>query len=278
MSGLLGRALDYFRANGLSSLPRKVGASLHARFLLPLIPDPVSRRRHALERRLFQQCGGIVLAGPLKGLKMHPAPGWGGNAPKLLGTYEAPILDKLIELSASADTLIDIGAADGFYGVGLVSQGFYKRSVCFEISSVSQRVLAEVAELNGVAGRVRILGAAGSDLAEVVSREGLPLTKSVVLCDIEGAEFDVFTPDLLHSLRRCPIIVELHEAYVENSQQRLTSLLEAAGEHFQASFMGMGERSISDHPIVASLSETDRWLLVSESRKINQRWLILQPR
>jgi predicted RNA methylase len=59
----------------------------------------------------------------------------------LLGLYEASVMEQLKAFSAQASTLIDIGAADGYFGVGLVAAGVYTRSICFERDPVTRESL-----------------------------------------------------------------------------------------------------------------------------------------
>jgi hypothetical protein len=146
------------------------------------------------------------------------------------------------------------------------------------MNSEMRRALGAVAKLNAVEGKITIFGIADERLATQLREAGLSSSKAVVLCDIEGAEFDLLTSDLLEAFKNWPMIVELHEDYFEDGQERLSSLIERANRHFALSFMDQGPRNLPDHEYVRHLIETDRWLLTSEGRCINQRWLILRPR
>jgi hypothetical protein len=277
---LIERAKRFYQRNGARALPKKGVSYLHRKFVRPWLPDVVGERRVKLGRDLLAKSGGTVLAGPLEGYKVNPDPRWGAGdlGPMLLGTYEKAILEKLIEFGRSADLLIDIGAADGLFGVGLVAKGYFDRSACFEMEPAMRRALSAVAKLNAVEGKVTILGVADERLITQLAKVGVSLSNAVVLCDIEGAEFDLLTSELIEAFKTCPMIVELHEDYFEDGQERLASLIERAERHFTLSFMDQGPRELPDHEYVRHLIETDRWLLTSEGRCINQRWLIMRPR
>lgn len=277
---LIARAERFYRKNGVRALPKKSVSYLHRKFVRPWVPDLVGNRRAKLGRALLAESGGTVLDGPLKGYKVNPNPRWGAGdlGPMLLGTYEKAVLEQLIEFSRSADLLIDIGAADGFFGVGLVARGYFDRSACFEMNSEMRGTLGAVAKLNAVEDKITIFGIADERLATRLREAGLSSSKAVVLCDIEGAEFDLLTSDLLEAFKDWPMIVELHEEYFEDGQERLSNLIERANRHFAISFMDQGPRDLPGHEYVRHLIETDRWLLTSEGRCINQRWLALRPR
>jgi hypothetical protein len=277
--GVIARAVRYYRTNGARALPAKTLAYLH-RKLARFLPNPVGDRRAKLGRALFTKCQGIVLTGPLQGFRLNPSAKWGAGhfGAMLLGTYEAPVLATLIECSRSADLLIDIGAADGYFGVGLVAKGYFEKSACFEIDPAMRSALKNVARVNGVEDKILTFGAADNQLGFQISSAGLSTSSAVVLCDIEGAEFDIFTPELLDTLKYCPIIIELHQAFFEDGEERLSRLIEDARPHFDASFILHGPRELPEHEFVRELMEDDRWLLTSEGRCVNQRWLLLRPR
>jgi hypothetical protein len=278
--GVIARAIRFYRANGAFAMLRKTLTYLHRKLIRPFVPYPVGKRRLKLGRALYRKSGGTVLAGPLQGFRLNRSAKWGASdfGPMLLGTYEAPILATLIELSKSADLLIDIGAADGYFGVGLVSKGYFERSACFEMDAGMRRALTDVARLNGVEHKVLTFGVATDELTAQLAAAGVSLSDAVVLCDIEGAEFDLFTPEVLAGLDSCPIIIELHEAYFEDGKERLAALIKDAEKHFEVSFIDHGPRELSEHEFVRHLIEDDRWLLTSEGRCVNQRWLLLRPR
>ncbi len=141
-----------------------------------------------------------------------------------------------------------------------------------------RKALRKVAELNGVEDKIHIFGIADDTLTAQLREAGLSIANAAVLCDIEGAEFDLLTAKLLEDLEHCRIIIELHEEHYEDGEERLARLIERAERHFTVSFLDQGPRELPSHGHVRHLIETDRWLLTSEGRCINQRWLVLRPR
>ena len=243
------------------------------------LQNPFVARRRALGLELYKQHGGLVQAGPLRGFHMSDNPAWGvaDRGCMLVGFYEANVLALLEDFSAEASTLVDIGAADGYYGVGTVAVGMYSRSVCFEQDPVTREVLAGAARLNGVADKVTILGSAGSSLVLDMQNAGVDLTQSVVLCDIEGGEFNLFDDKLFQTLSQCRIIIELHERMLSDGEERLARLIALAERRFTVTFLEGGGRDPGQEPLLQSMPDDDRWLMCSEGRMVHQQWMVLVP-
>ncbi len=241
----------------------------------------VEIRRIYLARRLFEVTGGVVQHGPLAGFHLGERATWreSDNSAKLLGLYEQEVCALLARLATERSTLIDLGAADGFYGVGLVASGLFARSYCFEIVEQSRIHLAELAQASGVADRVHILGAATPAFFGELAPLGVEASESVVLCDIETAEFDVLDQACLTSLSRAHVIVEIHDFMIADGQARYAALLERARAIFDVTEIRTGARDLSQVPLVADhWNDSDRWLLCSESRAKLMSWLHLAPR
>ena len=98
--------------------------------------------------------GDQVLHGPFVGLRY-----WrGGDAAvaKLLGAYESEISPWFTHaLAASPPLFLDLGAADGYYAVGVKVASPDTEVVAFEISATARRELVELATLNGVTIDIR---------------------------------------------------------------------------------------------------------------------------
>ncbi len=82
--------------------------------------------------RYFEEVEGVVQGGCLTGFRIVNEHSWGTAdlCSKLLGFYEQQNQD--IFTQSSKPTLVDLGAADGYWGVGLVQAGHFERSICFE--------------------------------------------------------------------------------------------------------------------------------------------------
>ena len=218
-----------------------------------------------------------VAHGPFKGMQLSRQAWWGTKdaSSKLLGVYERQVQEQLETFASQASVLIDIGAADGYMAIGAVRSGLYERAICFEISESGRRRLQENAETNGVSERIEIFGEA--------SRETLcPLladtANAVILCDIEGAEFELLSEDVLEAARDVRLIVELHDPFVANGTELRAALLDRASRGFDTAILKGADIQLSRYPELDRFNDTQRLLAFSEGRGRAMEWLVLTPR
>lgn len=235
------------------------------------------RRRKVLGLELYHRFDGEVQRGPLKGFRLSGDSTWAAPdlGPMLLGTYESNVVERLSTLKAK--TLIDVGAADGYFGVGLVKCGWFEESICFEMDPISRAALAQVAQSNEVSDRITVLGAAGPSFVDVPEVHAVAKADAVFLLDIEGAEFDLLRPDVFPSMFPAHVIIELHDD-LSRGQNRRGELERAAADYFEVEYIHYGARNPMSDPLLAGYSEDDRWLLTSEGRMFEQAWMVLSPR
>src|SRR5262249_14226318 len=134
--------------------------------------------------------------------------------PKLLGTYErelVPIIEQACRCRPSL--IIDIGAAEGYYAVGLARRNPQAMVVAFERDPVARVALERTCLLNGVQGRIEICGKCGTEeLGAILNRAANEHSSKVfVMCDIEGDEKLLLHPLAISGLRRVNLLVETHE-------------------------------------------------------------------
>src|ERR1700722_10509621 len=120
---LITKFLERARQDGVSHALKKVAAFLFGKFRLFSRYDSlicIDRRRIELSEIIQKELNGTVSYGPFKGLKLSRDAWWGRTeiASILLGLYEKEILDSLMSIPSTHRTLIDLGAADGYYGIG----------------------------------------------------------------------------------------------------------------------------------------------------------------
>ncbi len=235
------------------------------------------RRQLHLSAELNNRFQSVVAYGPFKGLVLPAELWWGATdrAAMLTGMYEQEVLSTLEQMKSGRDILINAGAADGYYGVGVLVSGMFSRSYCYEMSDRGRDAIAVAAERNGVSERVTIRGRCDTNFLDDFSED--TLDRAVVLMDIEGGEFDLLQDKQLEKLRRTALIVEVHERLVPDGEQRLEHLKQRARRWFTVTEFRTGTRNPGTIPELCSLSDTDRWLLTSESRPYLMTWLRLQP-
>ena len=170
-------------------------------------------RDRMLTKLIFEQTQGRILGGPFRDMRFIPTNILGSYMScKLLGTYERelnPIVEKMI--AKGYRTIVNIGAGEGYYGVGLAKRVPGARVICYEIDQRNQEVIREHAELNGVGERVEVHGRCEpAGLSERLSRAEEPIA---VVCDVEGYEYDLLDPLSIPQLRNADVLVELHDMF-----------------------------------------------------------------
>jgi hypothetical protein len=276
--GLQHRAQRYLKARGplafAAQIPRYVLRTAFER------EDPLIHRRKLLGRQLHEAFGGEVQEGALKGLKLGPEPTWARAdlGPMLLGTYEINVVEQLRRLSKGRSTLVDVGAADGYFAVGCVKGRLFERSVCFEADSITREALRETVLRNGVEDRVTIFGTADSSFLDKIADADVDPGDAVFLIDIEGGEFALLDDATLRSLANARFVIELHNEMLAG-QDRLPALVASAEKYFDISYVENGPRDPNANPLLRGFVENDRWLLCSEGRPaVRQRWMVLEPK
>jgi len=236
------------------------------------------RRRHALiSRKIDRELSSTVRYGPFRGLKLSPDSSWSldDRAAMLFGLYESEVLEELQDCSKTNRLFIDLGAADGYYGVGVLSSNLFPSSFCFEISPDGQKAILENARINGVSERITVMGIADKDFHKNFTEE--QLASCVILVDIEGAEFDLFDEDVFQDFAKATIIIELHEQFVDHGAEKLERLKHAGSRTHRIKEIVTGARDLSKFPEVKDFSDYDRWLICSERRRYLQTWLRFDP-
>ena len=240
--------------------------------------ETLSQRKERISKEVFEISKGIVSYGPFYGFKINKNPWWGNMdlGSMCLGLYEKEVLDFLFSSETiNRNIFIDIGAADGYYGVGLLFAGRYNKSICFEISDKGRETISRNWENNNRPGQIEIYGDVFNDFDFVFNN--VDTSRCVVLIDIEGAEFEFLTESKLESLKNAIIIIEIHN-WVNDFLSRYVKLLEIANKYFHISFLTRVDKLTTEYEELRSFTDDNRLLLVSESRPCLMRFLKLSPK
>jgi hypothetical protein len=242
------------------------------------IGNPVKRRRLRLSALINKMFNATVAYGPFKGLKLSSNPWWGeADRPSMLfGLYEQEVLNSLLNVPKTHKTFIDLGAADGYYGIGVLVNKHFDRSYCFELSKKGQEVIRRNADLNAVSNKITIYGRAERDFFKLLPVDHL--STSVLLVDIEGGEFDLLDTDLFKVLKDTIIFIELHPWLVEDGDKKLEKLKFEASLYFDITEITTTSRDLSIFPELRSFKDEDRWLICSEDRGRLMTWYRLDPK
>lgn len=228
---------------------------------------------HSLVRSRTQS---TVWSGPFRGMRYIDYSFCSALMPKLIGIYEKELHPAVDELIAwCPDVVIDIGAAEGYYAVGLARRLPGSKVIAFEADEGARAQLLQLADLNKVTNlRLRGLAARGS-LTDVVSEES---SRVAVICDCEGAEIDLLSPKELVWQRNAFIICELHDFLRPGTEEALVARLQAT---HRVSLLAAVPRTSSEFPFHTPVSRLfpARWvqMALGESRPAPMRWLVAEP-
>ena len=235
-------------------------------------------RRKRVSGAIFDKYGGVIQRGPFEGLKLtgHANISRGPLALKLFGLYEGVVIEEIIKRQPFED-FVNIGAADGYFSLGLLKAGFAKRAICFEMSQEGRMSIIENAELNELSEYILVLGAADSKLGQRLSEANYNPANSLVICDIEGAEFSILTEQTFEYFMGATIIVELHDKILHNNTEARDRLIEYLPDGYSFSVLKSKPVDWSGITAIENLSDNDRALAMSEGRKLIGEWLIASP-
>ena len=214
------------------------------------------------------------MSGPFAGMRYLGEAFASAWAPKLLGTYElelSPIIEGAI--ARRSQRIIVIGAAEGYYAVGLAWRIPEARVCAFEADDIGRKLLIDLARENGVADRCDVQGNCTSEALGDVLQDGV---LTLLICDVEGAEFAILDPTALPALARADVLVELHPWGHEhpNPVKRMRELFEKTHEIEE---ICTRPRSPADLPLGAQFSVSCAAALMDEMRPCEMVWLWLRP-
>ncbi len=149
-----------------------------------------------------------VMSGPFEGMKYINRSTGSPILPKFAGTYEDELHGVFSTIKDGGyERFIDVGAAEGYYVVGvmkyLLPKG--KEVIAFESEEIGRKRIKKLGEINGCTG-INIMGFCDVDLLATIMND----KKTFMLVDIEGGEFDLLNPQKIN-FENCDLLVEIHD-------------------------------------------------------------------
>jgi hypothetical protein len=157
----------------------------------------------------------------------------------------------------------------------LISQKF-RASYSFEISTKGRKVIEKNATVNKVSDKLHIFGEATKDFYKNVPKKDL--NSSVILIDIEGAEFSLLDGEVFSHLKESIIFIELHDWFFKDGEKKIAKLMTDAKPFFNISTLTTTSRDLSNFPELLDYPDSERWLIASEGRAKLMTWLRLDPK
>ena len=234
----------------------------------------LSRKR--VSRKLFATFNGEVRYGPFTGLKL------GGDAntsagvlgAKVAGVYEQALVRRIEQMGPFQD-VVNFGAADGYFSIGLLVSGAAKRSICFEMTEQGRDAIGRNAQNNGFSQAVEVRGIADDTAGPQLHDLGFKAKGGLVVCDIEGAEFSVLSDTVLKDLVGATLVVELHDRLMPDGLKLREDLIARLPEGANHEILTSAPPDWRGIPEIEAMSDNDRALVCSDGRKVLGEWLIV---
>ena len=239
--------------------------------------DPIDMRRLILSNKIDQLFNSTVKYGQFQGLRLISKSWWGASdrASILFGLYEQEVLNSLKNIPSRYKYFIDLGAADGYYAIGVLISGLCKKSYCFEISEKGREIIKENAIINNVLDSIEIRGIAKQNFYESIPLN--EIEESILFIDIEGGEFEILNKASFSVFKKSIIFIELHDWFYDDGDEKLKELKLSAGKTHAISEIIMKSRDLSIYEELKTYPDNDRWLICSEGRGQLMTWLRLDP-
>ncbi len=196
----------------------------------------------------------------------------------LLGTWEKELRPAWREiLTRNYQRVVNVGAAEGYYAVGILLQNPRVRVDAFEMLPEQQRRLRELAEVNGVADRLCVLGRC--ELENFAASVGAGAGTLIVM-DVEGYETVLLDPEKIPALAAADLLVESHDVYIPGCAELLRQRFE---QTHQLTAVAGQWRTFDDFPFKNRLARLP-WLrgevisTMNEGRPCLMSWFWMKSR
>lgn len=236
--------------------------------------DAALRYKKAVVTNLAVKANYTVVRGPFVGLRLPEMGAWSDYdlLSKIVGSYEAEIFPALErEIGRSPNAIINIGASEGYYAIGLKRLLPNSLVYTFDIDHNSFSVLDGTAKMNGV----EVVRLASFDYANPLA--GLPELETIrplFVMDCEGYENNVVNMPYSVSANSS-FIIELHDLFVPGTKDRLLKYFE--GSHV-VEIIDQRQRQLADYPELDEVRGPIASVVVDEFRGAAMQWLYAVPK
>jgi hypothetical protein len=189
-----------------------------------------------------------------------------------VGSYERRLHEPLAAaIDAGRGPFVDIGCAEGYYAVGLALRRGDLEVHAYDHARSARSFCANLAALNGCDDRVHV-----HRHCDARRLRTLPLREALVLADVEGAEFALFSGELVALLAAALVIIELHRPLGDPA---VAALLQRFARSHHAETVPVTQPDPEEIGALSFLTARERVLATSEWRgQAGQTWLVLYPR
>ena len=241
-------------------------------------PNEIQRSKNKILNHLLNIHDCKVAHGEFKGMRLNKNNFWSKNdlITYILGVYEKHVVSQLIKFSKlNNKVFIDIGAADGYFAVGMAHSKFFKKVYAFEIETLARENLKKNAKDNFCDNKIFINKEANfNSLKKIIDIDEI----STILIDIEGGEFELLSKDILNLVKKCMVIIELHPNLVIDGSKKQERLLNICEDFFEISMIESESYNPNKFEELNQFADEDRLISFGEGRGTNMQWLVLVPK
>ena len=238
------------------------------------IDKVVEKKRIILSSKISKIYNNTVQQGPFKGMVMNEDQFWGqgDSSSKILGLYEKEIQDLIVSIQKDKEysTFVDIGGADGFFAIGSLVNNLFKKCEVFEISKKGRISIQKNSKQNNVYDSIRIHDKASKASLTKIDN----INNSLILCDIEGGEYELFDEKLIKKIYPSDIIIEIHK----NKENSLVNFEKRFTKIYSITKITQEPRSLKNFKELENINDNNRALITSEGRSYVQEWWHLSPK
>jgi hypothetical protein len=209
-----------------------------------------------------------VRHGPFTGMRYAAMSSGSLLSPKVIGSYESPIHSWIMDaIKHDYDNILNVGCGEGYYAVGFSLKSPSSRIYAYDIDDEARENTATLAHLNNVADRILIRSlCTKEDLRREIAKETL------IFCDIEGGELDLFRPDLVTELSRADLIIELHDFCCPGATEVLRRRFHPS---HRIEITYHCAKYANDFPVLEGIPIREQAFLLEEARPVTQGWMRL---
>jgi hypothetical protein len=207
-----------------------------------------------------------VRHGPFAGMRYALLTSGSLLSPKIIGSYESPIHQWITDAIAhNYEKILNIGCGEGYYAVGFSLKSKATHVYAYDIDAQARENVLTIARLNGATDNLHIRGQCTVDelQREVTGR-------TLILCDTDGGEFDLFRPDLVPGLSQADLIIETHDYCCPGVTETL------AGRFLPSHRVEITyhcAKTAKTFPVLATIPIEEHAFLLEEGRPRSQRWM-----
>jgi len=210
-----------------------------------------------------------VRHGPFTGMKYRPmTSGCLVLVPKIIGSYESLLHPWVIDaINQNYQKILNIGCGEGYYAVGFSLKSKASQVYAYDIDKKARDNVGALAHLNGTTDRVHV--------CDLCTKKGLQreiTNNTLIFCDIEGHEFDLFRPNLIPALSWADLIIETHDVVCPGVTETLVRRF-LPSHHVEVTYDCA--KYAKDFPVLETIPVEKHALFLDDGRKPGQAWIRL---